>query len=49
MPTFMQFTIDRQALRTELLNLKQRKQNKDGILEVIEYRINRITEILNNE
>lgn len=49
MPTFMQFTIDRQALRAELLNLKQRKQNKDGMLEVIEHRINRIKEILNNE
>lgn len=47
MPAFMQFTIDRQALRAELLNLKQRKQNKDGMPEVIEYRINQIKGLLN--
>ncbi|MFA9488791.1 MULTISPECIES: hypothetical protein [unclassified Mannheimia] len=46
MPTFMQFTIDRQALRAELLNLEQRKQKQDGMLEVIEYRINQIKELL---
>ncbi|GAB1651158.1 hypothetical protein [Mannheimia haemolytica] len=46
MPTFMQFTIGRQALRAELLNLEQRKQKQDGILEVIEYRISQIKELL---
>lgn len=46
MPTFMQHQIDRQALRAELLKLEQRKQKQDGILEVIEYRINQIKELL---
>lgn len=47
MPTFMQHQIDRQALRAELLKLEQRKQNKDGMPEVIEYRINQIKGLLN--
>ncbi|AHG75402.1 hypothetical protein X808_8790 [Mannheimia varigena USDA-ARS-USMARC-1296] len=46
MPTFMQFTLNRQALRAELFKLEQRKANQDGMLEVIEYRINQIKEML---
>lgn len=46
MPTFMQHQIDRQALRAELLKLEQRKANQDGMLEVIEYQINQIKELL---
>ncbi|HDZ3559152.1 TPA: hypothetical protein RSV61_002412 [Mannheimia haemolytica] len=46
MPTFMQHQINRQALREELSNLEQRKQKQDGILEVIEYRISQIKELL---
>lgn len=46
MPTFMQHQINRQALRAELLNLEQRKIQKNGMLEVIEYRINQIKELL---
>lgn len=48
MPAFMQFTIDRPKLRAELLDLEKRKKNQDGMIEVIEYRINRIKEIMNN-
>lgn len=46
MPTFMQHQIDRQALRAELLKLEQRKINKDGMIEVLEYQINQIKELL---
>lgn len=46
MPTFMQHQINRQALRAELLNLEQRKKKQDGMLEVIEYRINQVKELL---
>ncbi|HDL1789808.1 TPA: hypothetical protein PWX62_002329, partial [Mannheimia haemolytica] len=45
-PAFMQHQINRQALREELSNLEQRKQKQDGILEVIEYRISQIKELL---
>lgn len=45
-PAFMQHPINHQALRAELLDLEERKINKDGMLEVIEYRINQIKELL---
>lgn len=45
-PAFMQHQINRQALKEELSNLEQRKQKQDGILEVIEYRISQIKELL---
>ncbi|MDY2946619.1 MAG: hypothetical protein SOS93_02045 [Mannheimia varigena] len=48
MPTFMQHQINRQALRAELFKLEQRKQTQNGMIEVLEYRINQIKEILNN-
>ncbi|MDW0539042.1 hypothetical protein P2F66_12940 [Mannheimia haemolytica] len=42
----MQHQINRQALREELSNLEQRKIQKNGMLEVIEYRISQIKELL---
>ncbi|AJA73023.1 TPA: hypothetical protein PWY77_002367 [Mannheimia haemolytica] len=45
-PAFLQHQINRQALREELSNLEQRKIQKNGMLEVIEYRISQIKELL---